>query len=550
MTKYFDDWTEYQANFLKYNCQAGKCNEEEDEFSSANLNYQMMQTLTDMDNDELKEISKLTIENIINIGKDRKTMLKVLGVVKSNINKNYIQQALDIYPELLNDTYNKEILRQVKKSLVRDGRSGKLDLGRKGSYTFLIPDLYAFCEWLFLNDKNPKGLLEDKQVYCKLFKDEPKLDCLRSPHLYKEHAIRNNVVDKEKGRWFVTNGLYTSCHDTISKILMFDNDGDKSLVCCNHQEVAVAERNMDGVIPLYYNMRKAEPQIINNRVIYEGLKTAYTGGNIGMVSNNITKIWNNDNINIDVIKLLCMENNFTIDYAKTLYKPERPKEKKHMITDYTKLKTPHFFIYAKDKKKDKVEDVNISVVNRLEKIIPNPNINFKALNLGNFDYTKLMKNKDILLDEEIIKKYTELDLKKHFMINKNYDEEVNNITYLYDSIKKESLQLNNDSCYITDVLIKYLYKFKKSSYKTTLWECFGNIIVDNLKNNIDESLKDGYVQCEICGERIEDSCSTKKYCEKCAKKINIQKTIDNRKAKKCLKRDEPVKLTLPTVTEL
>ena len=136
------------------------------------------------------------------------------------------------------------------------------------------------------------------------------------------------------------------------------------------------------------------------------------------------------------------------------------------------------------------------------------------------------------------------------MINKNYDEEVNNITYLYDSIKKELLQLNNDRYYITDVLIKYLYKFKKSSYKTTLWECFGNIIVDNLKNNIDESLKDGYVQCEICGERIEDSCSTKKYCEKCAKKINIQKTIDNRKAKKCLKRDEPVKLTLPTVTEL
>lgn len=535
MYKYYESWEKYKENFIKYNCQIGICNVEDNDFASAKLNYQMLQTLNDITEEDLIKLSKKTIEDIKKIGKDKETMLKVLGITKSNINKNYIQQALEVYPELLSDTYSKEVLKQTKKSLVKDGRSGKLNLDRKGVYTFIIPDLYAFCEWLFLKDESPKGLLKDNEVYCKIFKDENKLDCLRSPHLYREHAVRHNVVDREKSKWFTTKGLYTSCHDLISRILQFDVDGDKSLVTCNETLLEVAERNMEGVVPLFYNMRKAEPELINNKSIYGGLKAAYTGGNIGVVSNNITKIWNSENINLDAVKLLCMENNFVIDYAKTLYKPERPKDKSKMITDYTKLKVPHFFTYAKDKEKTQVEPINGSAVNKLNKIIPNPNISFKAANLGRFDYKKLMKNSKTELDEIIIKKYAELDLKKHFMTTKKHDEEINNITYLYQKIKTEMLETNSDEHYVTDVLVKYLYKEKKSSFKTTLWECFGDVIVENLKENITKALDEGYTMCEICGERIEMASpnSKVKYCKECARKINIKKTIENRK-KKCV----------------
>lgn len=90
-------------------------------------------------------------------------------------------------------------------------------------------------------------------------------------------------------------------------------DGDKSLVCAYNTLLEAAERNMKDIVPLYYNMKKAKPEIINNKSIYKGLKAAYTGGNIGMFSNNITKIWNSENINLEAIKLLCMENNFVID---------------------------------------------------------------------------------------------------------------------------------------------------------------------------------------------------------------------------------------------
>ena len=505
-------WDIYKENYLKYKCQAGKCNEEESDFSDAKINYQMLQTLTDMDNKELEIIAKTTKHNILNIGRDRKTMLKVLGVKKSNKNKNNIQQALEIYPELLNDTYSKEILKQVKKSMVKEGRSAKLDIN--GVYTFIIPDIYAFCEFLILGDKNPNGLLNDGDVYCKLYEKYPKLDCLRSPHLYREHAVRNNVIDDKKKDWFITNGVYTSCHDLISKILQFDVDGDKSLVVACPTLISIAERNMKDIVPLYYNMRKAPAELITKNSIYNGLKTAYTGGNIGMGSNNITKIWNSGNVNLDVIKLLCMENNFTIDYAKTLYKPVRPKSKKDMITDYTKLKTPHFFIYAKDKEKNKVESVNNSVVNRLEKIIPNTKISFTATGLGNFDYKMLMKNKKVELNEDIIKKYKELDLKKHFMINSTYEEdEQNNVAYLYQEIVKSILEINNDIYYVTDVLVKYLYELKKSNFKTTLWECFGHIIIENLKTNVETSK----IYCEVCGDLIVQTNNQSKYCPECAK---------------------------------
>lgn len=524
MWKFYKDWDVYKNNYKKFRCQAGQCNEEPDVFENAKLNYQMLQTLTDIKDMELEHIAQKTKQDILKIGNDRNTMLKVLGVTKGNITKNYIQQALEIYPELLQDTYSKEIIKQTKASLVKKARSGKLDIN--GKYTFLVPDLYAFCEWLFLNDKNPKGLLDDGQVYCNLYTTGTELDCLRSPHLYKEHAVRLNVVDKEKSRWFITKGLYTSCHDLISKILQFDNDGDTSLVIGDQTLVNVAKRNMKDIVPLYYNMATSSPEKIDSNSIYEGLANAYVGGNIGMISNDITKIWNNSSPNLDVIKLLCMESNFTIDYAKTLYKPTRPKKIKDVILKYTKHKVPHFFMYAKDKSKHQVEPVNKSTVNRLKKVIPNPRINFTMSNVGDFDYKMLMKNKDTEIDLkcEVIKRYKELDLGRFFMIDIS-DEKYDNIRKVHQHIKDELLKINSNIYEVTDILIKYLYEHKDSSYKTTLWECFGDIIIENLKQNITQPLDDGWIMCEVCGKRV-TYYNNRKYCDEC------QDDVDRVKAKK------------------
>ena len=297
------------------------------------------------------------------------------------------------------------------------------------------------------------------------------MDCLRSPHLYREHAVRKNRVDDEKSKWFITNGLYTSCHDLISKILQFDVDGDHSLVIADKEFVEVAQRNMDDIVPLYYKMKKAGVELISSQSKYKGITTAYKGGNIGMISNNITKIWNSDDINLDCIKLLCMENNYTIDFAKTLYKPERPNHINKKLKQYTNKKVPHFFIYAKDKDSKNVNTINKSVINRLHKIIPNPIINFKAVGLNNFNFKMLMDEKhiDISTDsaQAIIEKYTELDLKKRFIPIENDDDDSNDVIYLYIDIRNQILHINSN--------INYVWMY--------LWNIYTGINTVNLKQH-------------------------------------------------------------------
>jgi hypothetical protein len=506
MWKYYDSWQEYKDKFIKYNCQAAKLNEE-DTSGEAKLNYQMLQTLTDISDEELKEIAEDTIRDILNVGSDKETMLRVLGATKENKKKNWFQQALLIYPELLNDPHSRQVIKDKKRKLVKEARAGKLNVN--GKYTFLCPDLYAFCEKLFLGKENPKGLLANGEVYCKLF-EEGKVDVLRSPHLYREHAIRNNVIDDEKKKWFITEGIYTSIHDPISKMLQFDNDGDKALVIQDETLVKVAERNMQGIVPLYYEMAKAGAEEINPENIYKSLILAYKA-NIGVISNDITKIWNSEKVDLKAIKWLTMYNNFVIDYAKTLFMPEPPEHAAKKLKTYAKSKVPYFFIYAKDKDVKNVEPINGSTVNRLHEIIPNKRINFTKV-AGKFDYKMLMKNKRVKLDEEIINTYEKLDKHKKWKMNDKEDTEAHETLYIYKHIRDELLKINSDEHYVADVLVKYLYGKKNSIHKTTLWECFGDIIVKNLERNLKNTK-----QCEECGERIERK-KAKKYCAKCATK--------------------------------
>jgi ribosomal protein L37E len=520
MWKYYEDWKDYQDKFIKYKCKAAKLNEEDVSLDSY-LNYQMLQSLTDISNEELKKISESTIEDIIQLGKNKDVMLRILGATELNKNKNHFQQALEIYPELLNDIHAKEVIKDKKKSLIKDAKAAKLKIN--GKYTFLVPDLYAFCEFLFLGNKVPKGLLKNNEVYCDIF-ENVKLDCLRSPHLYREHAVRQNTVDDEKGKWFITRGIYTSVLDSISKILQFDNDGDKSLVVADETFVKISERNMKGIVPLYYEMAKAGAEEINYKNIYKSLTLAYKA-NIGIISNDITKIWNSDNVSLNAIKWLTMYTNFVIDYAKTLFVPQFPEHVKKEIHKYTKSKLPHFFIYAKDKEEKQVELLNNSVVNRLEKIIPNKPIQFKRI-AGEFDYKMLMYRDNVNLNKEIINKYNDLHKNKKWKFKLQESAKADHEFYVYELIRNEMLSINSDASYIVDVLVKYLYGEKVSKNKETLWKSFGDILLHNLKQNIKNTK-----QCECCGKRI-NTYNTKKYCNDCAEeKERIRKRNWKRKLK-------------------
>lgn len=524
MWKFFDSWQEYKDNFKKYNCTAGICNKEEDEIPDSVINYQMIQTLSDMTDDEIKQLAKNNNNDIVNCASDLKTMLKVFGAVKWNRNKTGLQKCLEIYPELLNDTYCRQTLRDLKVKMEKDLWSARFDIG--GKYTFVIPDLYAFCEWLFLDIQNPRGLLKSNEVCCRLFKNNEKLDCLRSPHLYLEHAIRQNNT---MNNWFDTKAIYISCQDLISIIVMCDYDGDRLLVTNNTTLINVAERNLKkyNIVPLFYNMSKASAKEITPQNLFEGLKLAYNGGNIGTPSNDITKIWNSgaiDEERLTVVKWLVAEVNFTIDYAKTLYKPKRPKFADKIIKKYTKAKVPHFFRFAKDKTSSQVERISECTVDRIEKIYPKCRLsfNFKMDNIGTFNYKVLMSSSNVKTENEIINKYKEITKSLTFARNAN-DKKMDNYLAVFEKAKQEVLSLPYEKDYIIDNIIQEIFSKKCISKKKAFWFMFGEEVYQNIVNNLDKH----FVLCERCGKRFYKQINNEKYCDKCKgyQKMNTKTLI-------------------------
>ena len=210
-------------------------------------------------------------------------------------------------------------------------------------------------------------------------------------------------------------------------------------------------------------------------------------------------------------------------YAKTLYKPERPSDINDKVNAFTNNPLPHFFKYAKDKTDNQVVDANLSFVNKLENIIPNPRINTRKLGLGEIDCTMLMHDTDIefdiaftdngrIIEEEtdpLIVEYCKFD-KKYYM---NVDSTIcsgkvdKNDAYMKTQMKnnritteiKDALsKFGYDEREIVDILVKFLYGIKKSANKTALWLCYGDVIYENLSEKFRMPSKE--LRCPDCGE--------------------------------------------------
>ncbi|MEC1786066.1 hypothetical protein [Schinkia azotoformans] len=534
MWRFYTSWQDYKDAFNENGCEASKCKEESDNFVDKPLNYQMIQSLSNMTTKQLRTIAADTIRDIELLGKDKYTALKVLGAIPENEKKNSFQKALEIYPELLNDDYTKKALKDKKESLVTDARAGKLVV--KGTKrTYIAPDVFAFAQWLFLGEKVPSGLLEDGQVSCALYNDNQKIAPLRSPHLYREWCVRENKIGEVKigeeivniKDWFVTKDLYTSVKSLDSLLLMYDVDGDDSLIVSDPLLVSIAEEHVKDIVPLYYELASAKEELINNDNIYKSLIAAYSK-NIGTCSNNISKIWNGDKIDegaLRVIRWLCMENNQIIDYAKTLWQSKRPPHVKKEIKKYTKGKIPYFFKYAKDRESNQVNKRNNSVMNRLTKIIPNKRLNFEEV-VGEFDYKKLMRNDRTKVDQEIIEQYEKLNQSKHILIKKQIklmDKKRKDVELkVYRDIRDELVK-DRDIYYVVDVLVKYLHDVEPTANKGTLWNSFGHIIVKNLKRNVLN-----IIECKDCGTVVENPKQRQIRCDDCQKEYRKEQ---NKKSK-------------------
>lgn len=550
-------WEVYKDNFKKYGCDACRCNVERSVKLNAKTNYQVLQTLTtEMTDDDIHSLASYDINCLNGIGRNVQCMLNVLGANdKKNDNLNWLQQSLLLYPEMLKDFYVKTLLKNTKDSMIKKFRSGKFNIN--GSYVFAIPDPLACLQWWFTDmdksDLDSFGFVKEGNVSCNLFADKEELDCLRSPHLDHAHCIRKNQIKDSDKKWLKSNGVYLSMKDTMSKVLMYDNDGDKLLLHNNKTIIKCAKQFQSkyGMIPNYYDMPKANPELLTNTSLFEGIVNAYHHGNIGTPSNEITKVWMTLNPSstkeeiekaIEVISLRCADVNFTIDYAKTLYKPEIPKGVLQKYKVYSGKKVPHFFIYAKNKTSKQVEEIGQCNIDRISDVVKSNRIVFKDL-LGKYSYKTLMAdpNVDCKTDkaDEILELYRELEstnLRKLSHVDfsiLDIDEKKRALLQIeFDTNKQRKMFLDivgESKEYVTDVLVKLL---QDDVNKDTLWRLFGDVIYENIKRNLN-----GTKICQCCKQRFEYDVTAKRpsvNCGECSRKINIQKTIQNRKNNKKL----------------
>ena len=515
-------WEVYKENFKKYNCDACRCNVERGVKLNSKTNYQVLQTLTtEMTDDDILSLASYDINCLNGIGRNVQCMLNVLGAnEKKNDNMNWLQKSLLLYPEMLKDFYVKTLLKNTKDSMVKKFRSGKFNIN--GAYVFAIPDTLACLQYWFTDmdksDLSKFGFVREGNVSCRLFQNNEELDCLRSPHLDHAHCIRKNQINDQTKTWTKSNGIYIGMKDIMSKLLMYDNDGDKLLVHNNKTIIKCAKQyqRKHGMIPNYYDMPKANPELISSDSLYNGIVMAYHHGNIGTPSNEITKIWQTlspdsteEEIQhaINVIALRCADVNFTIDYAKTLYKPTIPKEILEQYKVYSGKKVPHFFIYAKGKSKSNVEELSNCNIDRISNVVKSNRIVFKDL-LGKYSYKILINNPQIDIKtekaQEVINLYKEID---NVNLRRLSHTDWDNVDFWEQ--KKIYLQIQFDSNkqrelfaeiigmpeeYISDVLVKAL---QDDVNKDTLWRLFGEVIYRNIEKNLS-----GTKICKKCGNRF------------------------------------------------
>ena len=303
-------------------------------------------------------------------------------------------------------------------------------------------------------------------------------------------------------------------------------DGDKLLMVNHPTLIEVAERNNKekNIAPLFYHMSKAKAETITLESLYRGLIAAYTGGNIGEISNAITKIWNSGEITeekLKAIKWLVLINNFVIDFAKTLYKPTPPKEVTQIINRYTKGKVPAFFRYAKDKEKEQVELISNSTVDRIRKIYKkkNLNYNFNQDNIGTFDYKVLMNNPDIEFDQDVAIAFKIISSTLNF--NQKADKQHSNYENVYLEAKNKLLNMGYEEKDLVDILILDLFNNRKTPKKKAFWTLFGDVVYENISKNI----KNNFIQCGKCHRRFYRQRVTQKYCSKCSGYDKLGKKI-------------------------
>lgn len=512
LRKYYNSMNEYRECFKRLglsivinNCAHGAGDE-------VKVAYQAFQTIPkeNMTADAIEKLAAKTVDYINNAKEKSKYALRLMGIELEEENieckeeeiANPLYECIKKYPKMVNDVHVRKTMKSALLSERKRAQGCKLIMD--GMWSYICPDLFAFCEWLFLGKDNPKGLVSEGYIYNHYYDEKEDIDtvcCLRYPHLSDcEHGVRKVSRSEECKEWFVGNDTIVSCHDLISKVLQADWDGDH---ICNVHDKAFLDVLNQNTYPLYYEMEKAQAETINNENKLKCLLRSFSNENIGNVSNAITKIFSEKNPEKNLVRILCAYNNFVIDYFKT----QKSMDLKQYAEIYELYKSderklPRFFKYAKDKSASSCKKLNDSHSNAdkigryIEKSTDAKITETIYDEKGNIFYPEKLENKKIKVDKnnkayrkllELLRelKRENLCLYKKMSKRMNLDEKISakNLFYYHCAYEIERIIPDRQTAanYLLD--IEYLQPENEKDKKDILWNCYGDVLYSNLLEN-------------------------------------------------------------------
>lgn len=573
MRKYYSSWDEYKEKFNENHlkiCINNTLHYPKTDNPLTMSAYQFYQTMPrkNVTDEKIEKLCKNTIGIINGYKTNENAVLEILGVDDEEEELEAFHAAIKLYPNMVYDPYVRSKVESKIKNIRKKGMAGKPFI--EGFYNYVCPDLYAACEYWFCGESNPQGLIPANHVYNGFYnnKEVSEVCCLRSPHLSDcEHGIRSLVKSDECKRWFHGMDTVISTHDLLTKTLQCDVDGDECLICHDKAFIDLLDRNK---LPLYYEMKKAEATEVNTKNIFECLKRSFENSQIGKISNALTKYLNQQvEPDLNFVRVMTAYNNFCIDHPKSQYMPVlnvEYQEKFDKLSDRQCL-YPYFFKYAKGKDSDQCEDYQ-----------KNEKSNVNCIS----KYIMLNTKKDT---DNIWKDNSEKqEFRPEYLQSQDY--KVDRLSDTYQAVQRELIQLkamNNNKfrkrlreqyentlkmkklgyepfyCYCSkrirsiveadykitecveirkkaaEILLDIEYfqeENRDKSNKDILWNCFGDILCDNLKTNLNLE-KDG--QKIKVKRNAYQSAETKQLknamkAEEVAKEISEMYTVDITKA--------------------
>lgn len=159
MRKYYDSMQEYRKCFKKTKLSITVNNCAHQAKSEVKVAYQPFQTIPrdNLTDETIKKLADKTVRYIEDAKKNPKAALQLMGIEidsedmedkMKDVEMNVLHAAILKYPQLLNDIHVQKIMKSVLLSERRKAQGCKLVLD--GFWSYICPDLYAFCQWLFL----------------------------------------------------------------------------------------------------------------------------------------------------------------------------------------------------------------------------------------------------------------------------------------------------------------------------------------------------------------------------------------------------------------